>query len=222
MKYYNIHTHCPLDESSVIYIRSVSVEPTMIPFRMGEGYDNVYYSVGIHPWYIECGRRINDGEKQIALFYKELAQPRVVAVGECGLDKQAGPPMDIQERFFLLQAQAAEKVKKPLIIHCVKAWSELIACKKKLSPTVPWIIHGFRGKPELLNQLWDHGFYFSLTDRFNEQAITPDTLSRLFVETDDREMSTYEVYEKLAASLNMNIPVVMEQIGKNVHKVFSI
>lgn len=218
MNYYNIHTHLPSDESGLISIRNISADILQLQEWPGGLNDNVYYSLGIHPWYID-EKFFNE---QLISFYETLDRPRIVAIGECGLDKLRGPSLDLQEEVFMRQADVAEKLGKSLIIHCVRAWSEIIALKKKLSPTVPWIIHGFRGKKILADQLWDHGFYFSVADNFNPEAITPDMLSRLFVETDVREIHTFDVYQKLAAAFNMNLATLVEQIAKNVHKVFSI
>ena len=79
--------------------------------------------------------------------------------------------MDLQKEVFLAQANLAEETHKPLIIHCVKAWADLIACKKAVKPEMPWIIHGFRGNGELASQLVRLGFYLSFGDRFNPSAL---------------------------------------------------
>ena len=100
----------------------------------------------------------------------------VVAIGEAGLDTLAESPMDLQKEVFLAQANLAEETHKPLIIHCVKAWADLIACKKAVKPEMPWIIHGFRGNGELASQLVRLGFYLSFGDRFNPSLCVPHGL----------------------------------------------
>jgi Tat protein secretion system quality control protein TatD with DNase activity len=85
----------------------------------------------------------------------------VVAIGECGLDRNIDLPLDIQTSIFKRHIELAETLQKPLVIHCVRAFSELIALKKNTKSTVPWIIHGFHKKEEVFQQLLKHDFYFS-------------------------------------------------------------
>ena len=59
------------------------------------------------------------------------------------------------------QAQLAEAHQKPVVIHCLKSWDELITLRGIAQPKVPWILHGFRGKPKLAEQMLKHGFYLS-------------------------------------------------------------
>ena len=59
-----------------------------------------------------------------------------LALGECGLDKKVQTPLDLQQEVFERQLTLAEKYKKPVIIHCVAAFQELIAIKKKLKLSV--------------------------------------------------------------------------------------
>ena len=92
------------------------------------------------------------------------ACPAVVAIGETGLDKRRGPSPDIQIPLFRRHIELAEAVGKPLIVHCVGAWQELLVLPR---PRVMTIIHGFRGKPELARQLTAAGFFLSLGARYN-------------------------------------------------------
>ena len=67
--------------------------------------------------------------------------------------------MALQETVFIRQAKMADAAGKPLIVHLVKATDALLRLKKELKPRVPWIIHGFRGKAQLAEELLRHGFY---------------------------------------------------------------
>jgi TatD DNase family protein len=79
----------------------------------------------------------------------------------------------------------------------VKAYSEIMALKRELRPMQPWIIHGFRGKPELARQLLCADFYISLGERFNPAAAAVIPADRLLVETDDSTMPIAEIASRL-------------------------
>ena len=51
------------------------------------------------------------------------------------------------------------KNNKPVVIHCVKAYNELILLKKKLKPKVPWVVHGFNQNEQILNALLKNDFF---------------------------------------------------------------
>lgn len=228
MTYYNIHTHQLSSRKDVVAIYNLIVYPDGL--RLPEGrkkvvfsreeslYKKLYYSIGIHPWYIDPEHI----DLQLSYFYESVNHPNVVAIGEAGLDRLAALPLEIQEKFFISQAIVAEQQNKPLLIHCVKAWAEMLALHKKLSPRMPWIIHGFRGNKILATQLLERGFYFSISDRFNEEILHLDLFSRLFLETDNREIEIQEVYKKLASSWHVDLEMLGEHISENVHIVFSI
>ena len=168
----DIHTHGPAGENVV-----KSVEPAEgLQGEVGQA----WYSVGIHPW--STSEEIN--ESTIASLEEMASDPRVVAIGEAGLDKNRGGSQAYQEKIFRLHAALAEKVEKPLVIHCVGRYGRIMELRRELSPSVRWIIHGFTGKPELVRQLLAAGFDISLGRRANPdvEAVVPP--SRLFHETD--------------------------------------
>ena len=84
-----------------------------------------------------------------------------MAIGECGFDRLRGGDADTQRRLFDFHARLAERVGKPLIIHAVKSVQELMDARRRIAPTVEWVIHGFRGKPELARQLQRAGYKLS-------------------------------------------------------------
>ncbi|MDL2282330.1 TatD family hydrolase, partial [Parabacteroides sp. OttesenSCG-928-G06] len=173
-----------------------------------------YKSYGIHPWYVE------DVEKQMEQLRRCLARPESVALGEAGLDKLAITDWALQESVFCRQIMWSEELRKPLIIHCVKAWPELIALKRRYNPVMPWIIHGFRGKKELAAELVSHGFYLSFGAHFQPEALQAAWPSRLFAETDEVEVSIREVYQQIAGELRLPVDVVISRLAENIESVF--
>lgn len=174
------------------------------------------HSVGIHPWYIY------NVEEQLAGLERQALLPGVVAIGEAGLDKLAEAPLERQQEVFKASAALAESLGVFLIIHCVKAWDELIALKKELKPRMPWIIHGFRGNAALAGQLIRQGFYLSFGEHFNPAAVRIAWPDRLFAETDNRGIDIRTVYDHLSASLDLPLEQFAAQVAENVHNVLHL
>lgn len=224
MLYYDIHTHHfrPQPDTVAVYNRIIPARGASFPDTPAQeqmcASASLYYSVGIHPWYIDT----EETERQFSLFRSQVVLPHVIAVGEAGLDKLSAVPFALQEQVFRYQAAVSEEIRLPLLIHCVKAWGEILAWHKKLSPHMPWVIHGFRGNPVLASQLLEHGFYLSVSDRFNPGLLSEGLLPRLFLETDDRKTDIKEVYRKAAAYFPAGEEMFGRKIQENVREVFSI
>ena len=152
--------------------------------------------------------------------------PKLLGIGECGLDKAIACDLAVQLEVFISQIGLAEKFRKPLIIHCVRAYNELLQCKKHSRSSVPWIIHGFTGKPELARQLIRQGFYLSfgpalLHDKSNLCKVLAEMpLDRLFLETDAAEVSISEIYAGAAKTLGLELETLQQQLLSNFHRVF--
>ena len=105
-------------------------------------------------------------------------------IGECGIDRQRGGDVEAQIELTRWHADLAERLGKPLILHIVGAWSEIIALRKRMKPVQPWIIHGFRGKEALARQLVDAGFHLSLGPRSPQSLKDIIPQERTLYETD--------------------------------------
>ena len=123
--------------------------------------------------------------------------------------------MQRQRSLFVRQAGLAEELGKPLIIHCVRAWEELIACRKAIRPKQPWVIHGFRGKATLADQLLRQGFYLSLGYYFQPETARVAWPGRLFLETDEANVSIQVVYARVAEALSIDLWALCDQIQRN-------
>ena len=205
MCYLDVHTHRLATDPQVVSIVSTfmqSIEEELQP--------TPYRSFGIHPCRIE-----EDGEVQWNVLRQYVEQPSCVAIGEAGLDRLAACSMERQISLFDRQARLAEEVGKPLIIHCVRAWEELIACRKAIRPKQPWLIHGFRGKAPLAGQLLRQGFYLSLGYHFQPEAARLAWPERLFLETDEAAVSIQVVYGRVAEALSIDLQALCDQIQRN-------
>ena len=173
------------------------------------------YAVGVHPW------RAAFLDETAGLLESLAASPRCLAVGETGLDRRRGPSLDCQIRAFRLHIALSERLGKPLIIHCVGCAAEILAHHRELRPHQPWIIHGFRGKPELARQMLARGLYLSLGVRFNPDTarIIPD--DRLLIETDDdRETDIMRVAAAIAPLRGTTPDAVLSLAAANAARLF--
>jgi TatD DNase family protein len=165
----DIHTHNLLATNAVINL----------PAGMTELRPDALYSVGIHPWWTAAERPTMQWVEQMA------RHPQVVMIGECGIDRRRGcGTVEEQTALLCRHVELSEQLRKPLILHIVGAWNEIIALRRRLRPTQPWIIHGFRGKPQLAQQLLDADFHISIGPRFNPATAALIPPSRLLHETD--------------------------------------
>jgi TatD DNase family protein len=213
MHLYNIHTHSSnASDPDVREIVNCIIEKQK-DFSLDT---RILYSVGIHPWYI-----FDNVKEQLSALKSLATQSNVIAIGEAGLDKLSKVQFDIQQSVFKESAIIAEEQRKPLIIHCVKAWAEIIGEKKRLKPNSPWIIHGFRGNSALAGQLLDQGLYLSFGKQFQTEALHKAWKEfRLFAETDDKETEIRTVYQHIATTLTIPIEDLATQIEKNIKDIF--
>ena len=208
MDFFNIHTHSLVHPESEILAQSPDLFPSdKLP---------VYTSIGIHPWFLTE----ENAESQWKALQKQVSHPSVLAIGEGGLDKLKGPDMELQVKILKQQVALSEEKSLPLIIHCVKAFNELIQLKKELRPHQPWIIHGFRGKEALAIDCIRHGFYLSYGEHFQENALKATPQEKLFIETDESEVPVQEIYQSIARVHGIGLQELMESVKKNVKEVF--
>lgn len=171
----NIHTHNRQANAQTSVI-NLNLEEAAQLFAEGmEG----NFSIGVHPWQAHLPINWN-------LLETLAADSRIFAIGECGLDKYAQADNTTQTAVFVRQIQLAEQLDKPLIIHCVGRFNELIQLRKNtVNPDCRWIVHGFRGKPELTQQLLKAGFYLSFGQHYNIESFQITPPERRYTETDE-------------------------------------
>ena len=168
-------------------------------------------SVGIHPW------KITDAwEDVFRRIEKTALSPNVAAIGECGIDKvNSTVEIGTQKNVFKAHALLAERTGKPLIIHCVKGFDEIIAVHKELSPKQTWILHGFRGKPQQAQQLLNNGICLSFGEHFNHDTAKIVPLHSLFIESDESLQPISTIMTAIAQSKEISTDVLAEHIKKN-------
>ena len=215
--YIDIHVHDGKPSAGLFILESLMAHEEKMP----EALSGVSYTYGIHPWFLN-----EENHKQLLLSVeKTVCNPEVIAVGEAGFDRLKGPSAELQRKVFEEQVIISEEIKKPVIIHCVRSWDELLAAKKKLKPRMPWLIHGFRGNQELAGQLLSKGMYLSFWFEFVLRPESGNLLrnmpnDRFFLETDGADVDIRSIYQNVATDRNQNVDDLKSDILNNYKAFF--
>ena len=176
---------------------------------------SLFYSAGIHPWNAE-----NATESLFSRLEQLLQLVNVVAVGECGIDKAIATPIDVQQSVMMRQVELSEKYEKTLIVHCVRAWQEIIDLHKSIKPSQKWIIHGFRAKPTVLEALLKEDLFIAYGPLFNAQSLVNTPLNRLLIETDESHRSIDEVSQSVSDTLGISASKLIMSVSTNICQCF--
>jgi TatD DNase family protein len=170
-------------------------------------YPQITPAFGIHPWYIAAASP--DWAQELEQY---LQNNPSAMVGECGIDKLKNPDTESQINILKAQINLAHKYNRPLIIHAVKADSEL----RDLFPALPsrTIFHSFTGSAEWGKAIQKHGFYlglnFSILRKKNAAEILRELdLNQILLETD----GPYQNFEKGVETLPQNLPQLAADIA---------
>ena len=207
MKILDIHTHVLPEEPGAALV-CIGCGP--LPREEGH-----WFCAGLHPWDVTEGF-----DNQLDVLEKILANPRVPAVGECGFDALKGPSHELQEQAFVRQVQLSEQFRKPMILHVVRDFDIVIRLRKQLKPTQSWLIHGFRGGPAQMNQLYSNGILVSFGLKYNSESLKTVPSERLFLETDGVGPISQVISD--AATLRVTSPETIQyQITQNTTQLLS-
>jgi len=232
--------------------------------KLAHEYDEgLWATVGLHP--IHTSKSFHDaqelgadpsassgftsrGEEFDYEIYKKLAEdPKVVAIGECGLDyyRLEEDTKAKQKEIFEKQVALAHDVKKPLMIHCREAIADLIGILKNKKEELrsprdggPGVIHFFSGTTEDADELMELGFSFSFGGvttfaRAYEKLLKHIPLEKILLETDapyvapvpyrgKRNEPAYvlEVAQKISRVKNIPVEEVAEKTFANAQRIF--
>jgi TatD DNase family protein len=216
-EYIDIHTHDSKPDKGIFAVENIMAHENLQP----ETISAKAFTAGIHPWHLNENNR-----EELLKYVRNIAgSPNLIALGEAGFDRLRGPSLELQESTFEEQVKMAGWKHKPLIIHCVRAWDELLAAHKNLKPEKPWLVHGFRGKKELANQLISRGMYLSFWFDFVLRPESADLLrflpkNRIFLETDGADVDIRKIYKKAADDLALTVDELKTIILNNFNFLF--
>lgn len=192
-------------------------ESSILAVKIAEKYKNVYAAVGFHPCNID---NLSDED-----FYETLnlvSHPKVVAVGEIGLDYywvKDPKQQEKQKEYFIKQIQFANSVKKPIIIHNRDAFQDTLEILKNNKPENSGVVHCYSGSVENLKDIFNLNLYIGLdgpvtfTNSKTPKAVAEEVpLERLLLETD----SPYLAPHPLRGTVNepKNLGIILDEISR--------
>lgn len=205
MEFFDFHHHKKYIKSGIYNLDMERIPPDSL------------YSIGIHPKDIDIIAIENQFNWMESMIFQNC-----FAIGECGLDSLITIDQKVQEEVFLRQIKMANEVKKPIIIHCVRKFYEVISYQKKAEQAM--IIHGFNKKRQIAEDLLAHNFYLSFGKavlyNLSLQDILKNTpLDKIFLETDNEEFKIEELYQKVSEIKGISLEQLNEQILENLHAI---
>jgi TatD DNase family protein len=205
---------------------------------LAEAYPGIYAAVGMHP---------HDAKEMQETDYAQLerwsAHPRVVAIGEIGLDYHYElSPRPVQKEVFLRQLDLARKTGKPFIVHEREAHADTLDIIRTAARGMEGVFHCFSGSVETAREYLNMGFYISVAGpvTFPKSAKTKEValyvpLDRLLVETDSPYLTPHPfrgkrnepayvrlVAEQIAGLRKISFEELAEATSQNARRLFSI
>lgn len=205
---------------------------------LAERYADVDCSVGVHPLDLEPG-----AEPALDWLLGELAHPKVVAIGETGLDYHYEPESAaLQQASLRLHLEAARITGKPVIVHTREARADTLALLREAALPQAGVLHCFTEDWEMAKAALDIGFYISLSGivTFRNAEALRDVArqvpaDRLLVETDSPYLAPVphrgkpnlpqyvrEVAEYLAVLRGVSFETLAEQTSSNFKRLFPL
>lgn len=205
MDYFDFHHHKKNIPYGIYNVNTEGIPPDFL------------YSVGIHPKDI----RTDDIDQQLN-WLKSNISGNCFAIGECGLDSLVTIDQKIQEDVFLRQIEISNEVKKPLIIHCVRKFYEVISFRKKAEQAM--IIHGFNKKQNIAEDLLRNNFYLSfgkavLYNLSLQNILKTVPSDKFFLETDNDDFTIKELYQKVSEIRGISLERLNKQILENLETI---
>lgn len=193
MRLLDFHTHLHNIEryrgdSTVIAVRS------LMPDEEADDRSDLF-TVGIHPM---DEQRYADPEGLLLRWIDELGE-RFLGIGECGWDRRSPWSMEEQTAHVRCQIALADQLCCPLILHVVGGW-HLLLRERGAHPEGVWVVHGFRGKPELLHQLEEAHIGVSLHPQYRWEELPKRPF---FLESDESDLPLRTIYSRTASHLDL-------------------
>lgn len=189
--YINIHTHFKPNQNVLAvrnaYLKLSAPQLSELPYMV---------SVGLHPWHIKKYNLTTCTD----LLMDVVNLSNVFAIGEIGIDRAIDVPISTQMQYFEAQLNIARAVQKPVIIHAVKSYSDLMPFLKKTK--VPFIFHGFTGNIQQAKEMLKYNAYLSfgkiLFEEKYQDVLAQIPNDRFLLETDSAKISINQIYDLAA------------------------
>jgi TatD DNase family protein len=226
------------ETAGVMAMLCVSIDLATFPdvLKTAEQFSNVYASVGVHP------NDSKDDPVSVAQLVQLAQHPKVIAIGETGLDYyRSTGDLEWQRNAFRVHIQAARETQKPLIIHTRAAQEDTIKImREEKVQDIRGVMHCFTETWEMAKQAIDLGFYISISGIVTfknatdlQELVKKIPLDRLLVETDapylaplpHRGKANYPAYTRLVAEYvaqlrGESVEHVAQQTTQNFYNLF--
>lgn len=172
--------------------------------------------VGIHPY-------DSEGATTDSVFAVERLCTDYDAIGEIGLDFACNAEREKQLLIFQAQLEVAQKAGKGVVLHCVKAFENVMDCLKDY--TLPFVIfHGFIGSTEQAKRATNRGYFLSFGHRAfrspkSIEAMKNTPTEQLFFETDECDVSIDQIYSQASAILGIPEAMLEYITNENFDKI---
>jgi TatD DNase family protein len=182
------------------------------------------HTLGIHPWELKLPFDRLAFDKK----WEELIKRTdgVYAIGECGLDRVHENIASIEDQKYVLIKHFEESAKRniPIILHSVRAYSDVLEILKTLKFQQHVLLHAYGGNDHEMHELLKYPVYFSYGARlFNTDKrllITP--IDNLLLETGDQlDYSIADIYKKASESLGVELSGLERTLEKNFLTFFN-
>lgn len=201
---------------------------------LAEQHDFLYAAIGVHP--TDTREDFKDSP------FRELVyHPKVVAIGETGLDYYREPDKSKQRVLFEKQLAFAQEIGKPVVVHCRDAYDDCFSMLRE-HRGVPFVLHTFSGDEKIAEKFLELGTFLSFSgivtfDKtgVQERTVRATPLERMMIETDapflspipyrgKRNEPVYveEIAKKIAEIKNASFETIVEQTGKNASNFFGL
>jgi len=197
----------------------------LVAWSMGEDVPELFPAYGIHPWQAHTATPgwLDDLQDYL------VTHPNA-SIGEIGLDGWVdGPDLETQRPVFRAQLELAAHLRKPMTIHCLKAWGPLMEELKACPPTAPFLMHSYGGSIELARELTDLGAYFSFSGYFLQprkakvvEVFRQLPTDRILLETDAPDMTPPEAQVTHPLDKGLNHPANLPAIGEALAKALGL
>jgi TatD DNase family protein len=206
----NIHTHAETgDGIELVNLDDFEAAPCA-----------TFASAGLHPWSVgKC-----DHQKALAAIENLCQSGKLAAVGEIGIDRAIDTDISLQMSIFEQQLDIAKRHNLPVIIHCVRAYSDFLQILRQ-KPGVPMIFHGFSGNATTAEQLLAHSARLSfgnklLTDSKLQSTFTSIPNDCIFLETDTKQLDISDIYTFAADLKRISVNELKAIIFNNLTRLF--
>jgi TatD DNase family protein len=212
--YINIHSHSKPKLVNEFVLRNAYLalsesQLDLLPYSL---------SVGLHPWFVNRMSIETCTDKLV----EAAVVKTVLAIGEIGIDRAIEVPIHTQLIYFEAQLNIARALQKPVIIHAVRSYSDIIPYLKKSK--VPFIFHQFSGNKQQASELLKYNAYLSfgknLFDHKAEEIFPSLPLSQVFLETDTaKHLHIADIYQKAAELKKMSVDELKSALFSNFAQI---